>query len=311
MNKGDDIDIYILDTGARVTHQEFGGRMTFLFNAVNDGHDTDNNGHGTFTSSEIGGNTYGVLKNARLYAVKVLDDNGDGDLFSIEAGVMQVIETSQQNTSRRGVANLSLGGPKSSSFDQSVATLVTNNIVTVVSAGNSGQDACNFSPANLGGSTNVITVGASDSNDFKPSWSNWGGCVTISAPGAGVTGAWFNCDSCINVISGTSMSAPLVAGVAGIILQQDLTLTVAQVKTKINQWSTMNIVDYTSQDGGGKNLLFSLIDVNAMPPPSPSPPPLNTLPPVFQGNSVSINKNMNIFIQILLPFSIFTMFLSI
>ena len=239
-------------------------------------------GHGTFVSSQVAGQNYGVLKNAQIYAVKVLDDNGDGDLFSIEAGIMQVIETSQLNASRRSIASMSLGGPQSTAFDNAVNTLLTNNIVTVVSAGNSGQDAVTFSPADLGCSTNIITVGASDINDFKPSWSNYGSCVTISAPGNAVPGAWYTSDTATNVLSGTSMSCPYVSGVAGLVLQQDLTLSILQVKTFITQWATQDIVDFTSNNGGGKNLLYSLIDITQTPPPTTMAPP--TLPPVPSPN---------------------------
>ena len=278
-----DVDAYVIDTGIRPTSDEFpGGRAEFLINTVGDGQDTDGAGHGTFVASEIGGITYGVAKSVHLYGIKVLNDLGDGDLFTIQAGVMQAIETANARKPRRAVVNLSLGGSKSALLDATVASLTAAGIVTVVSAGNTGQDACLFSPAGLGGvpSAQVLTVGATDINDDKPNWSNLGACVSLSAPGVNISGAWFTSDQAVNVLSGTSMSAPLVTGVAAIILQQNRNLTVAQVKALILAWVTPGVVQFASQSGGGRNLLYSLIDVgntSVFPTPAPTsapgPPP--------------------------------------
>lgn len=286
-----DVDAYVIDTGIRTTNVEFGGRAEWLINTVGDGIDTDGAGHGTFVASEIGGATYGVAKSVHLFAIKVLDSQGDGDLFTIQAGVMQAIETANARKPRRAVINLSLGGSKSPLLDATVASLTAAGLVTVVSAGNTGQDACLFSPAGLGGvpSAQILTVGATDINDDKPDWSNLGACVSLSAPGQNISGAWFTGDQAVNVLSGTSMSAPLVAGVAAIILQQNLNLTVAQIKSLILAWATPGVVQFASQSGGGRNLLYSLIDVDntsvfltpapttAAPGPSgggtPGPPP--------------------------------------
>ena len=281
IDTGSDIDIYVVDSGVRITHQEFQGRATFLINTVGDGIDTDCVGHGTFVASEIAGVTFGVAKMAHVYAVKVLDCSGDGDLFTIQAGIMQVIETASTNTTRRGVVNLSLGGAKSTLLDNAVLTLISNNIVVSVSAGNSGADACNYSPADLGGtpSAEVLTVAASDINDDRPSWSNTGSCVSISAPGNNVVGAWYTSDVATTVLSGTSMAAPLVAGTAALILEQDLILSVADVKALIIAWATPSIIDFTTSGGGGKNLLFSLVVPSAEPPPTSEPAPLATSAP--------------------------------
>lgn len=278
-----DVDIYVIDTGIRVSHADFDGRAIFLINTVGDGIDTDMAGHGTFCASEVAGKTYGVAKNARLYGVKVLDSLGDGDLFTIQAGILQVLKTSRLNTSRRAVASMSLGGTKSTLIDNAVASLTQNNIVAVVSAGNAGADACLYSPSGMGGvsSANVITVGATDVNDFRPTWSNYGRCVSISAPGAAITAAWITGDTSTRILSGTSMAAPLVAGTAALVLQQNPGLSVSEAKDLILTWATPNIVDYASITGGGKNLLYSLIDISVAVTPSPPPPPspiLITLP---------------------------------
>lgn len=283
-----DVDVYVIDTGIRTDHTEFGGRATWLINTVGDGIQTDGAGHGTFVASEIGGATYGVAKSVQLFAVKVLDSQGDGDLYTIQAGIQQVLQTAAARAPRRAVINLSLGGSRSAMLDSAVATLTANGLVTVVSAGNTGEDACQFSPAALGGqpSTNVITVAASDINDNKPSWSNYGACVTLTAPGVNVTGAGITSNTAVRSMSGTSMSSPLAAGVAAIILDQDASLSVAQVKNTLVSWSTPNIVQYASAQGGGRKLLYSLIDVTntpPTPPPTPSPPFVPQIPGLPSG----------------------------
>ena len=268
-----DVDVYVIDTGIRVNHVEFEDRANFLINTVGDGIDTDMAGHGTFCASEVAGKSFGVAKKARLFGVKVLDSMGDGDLFTIQAGIIQVIETARLNPHRRAVASLSLGGSSSPMLDSAVASLTANNIVVAVSAGNSGADACLYSPAALGGSPSsaVITVGATDINDFRPTWSNYGQCVSISAPGASITAAWPTSNTATHTLSGTSMAAPLVAGVCALVLQQNSNLSPAEVKEIVLRWATPGVVDYASVTGGGRNLLYSLIDLSVTPPP-PQPP---------------------------------------
>lgn len=299
-----DVDIYIIDTGIRVTHSEFEGRATFLINTVGDNIDTDMAGHGTFCASEAAGKTFGVAKKAHLYAVKVLDSLGDGDLFTIQAGIIQVIETARLNSSRRAVASLSLGGTKSAMLESAVALLTENGIVVSVSAGNSGADSCLYSPAALGGipSANVLTVGATDINDYRPAWSNYGSCVSISAPGASITAAWYTGDTATRSLSGTSMATPLVAGAAALVLQQDMTKSVADVKSVILAWATPNIVDYASITGGGKNLLYSLIDLSVVPPPLPAPSPsviVIGLPSTDPSSAASSSSHVTLFLLII------------
>ena len=267
---------------------------------MGDGIDTDMAGHGTFCASEAAGKSYGVAKKARLFAVKVLDSLGDGDLFTIQAGIIQVIETARLNPNRRAVASLSLGGGGSSMLDTAVASLTANNIIVAVSAGNSGADACLYSPAALGGlsSSHVLTVGASDINDFRPTWSNYGRCVSISAPGASITAAWPTSDTATHTLSGTSMAAPLVAGVCALVLQQNMNLSPAEVKEIVLQWATPGIIDYASISGGGKNLLYSLIDLSVTPPPpSSSQPPLSVILIDLPGTSSATNVQKSILLS--------------
>lgn len=234
--------------------------------------------------------------------MKVLTCEGDGDLFTIQSGIMQIKQTSQTNTSRRGIVNLSLGGIKSTLLDTAVASLTTENLVVVVSAGNSGTDACQYSPANLGGisSTKVISVGASDVNDDRPSWSNTGSCVSISAPGSGIRGAWFTTDTSSTLLSGTSMAAPLVSGTAALVLQQNLSMSVLEVKNSILSWATPNIVQYTTSSGGGKNLLYSLIDIHTQPLFNSPPPSTVTLVVSYGGISKNIISMTSIIVILLI-----------
>lgn len=277
LNTAPDINFYVVDSGCLTTHQEFQGRATFLVDGTGTG-ETDGNGHGTFVLSELIGATYGVAKQGNGFCAKALDSNGDGDLSSITTCVMAVIEHSQTNTSRRGVVNLSLGGPYSSTLNNMILTLSQNNLFVSISAGNSDADACNYSPSSLGGvsGSNVMVVGCSDMTDFRCSFSNFGSCTNIYAPGEDVVGAYIGSNIATTTLSGTSMSSPLVGGVAGLVLQQDLSLTVAQVNQLILEWSTQNIIQYTQS--GPSNLLFSLIIDNQSPP---TPPPTTRSPTRF------------------------------
>lgn len=280
-NAGSDIDVYVIDTGVLTTHVDFGGRAFFLTNTI-DGQNEDCNGHGTHVSGIIGSATYGVAPNVTIFGVKVLDCSGNGDLFTIDAGVSAVIENVQQREgsgspkTKRSVVNLSLGGSKSTLLEQSVMALSYNGIVTTVSAGNLGSDACYSSPAALGGLNNnnyILSVGASDIYDVRPQWSNYGSCVSLSAPGVGIKSLWIGSNTATRTISGTSMAAPFVAGVSAIMLQDNKELTNVEVNTiMLTRGITPNTVQSASSQGGGKNLLFSLFNETAIPPPPPPPP---------------------------------------
>ena len=170
------------------------------------------------------------------------------------------------------VANLSLGGPASQAIDNSVQQLIDNNIAVSVAAGNSDADACFFSPSRL---SSVLTVGASDSNDFRAVFSNYGSCVDISAPGVNIVSTYIGSNTAIQQLSGTSMSSPHVCGVMALTWQSDKPLTNIQVQNIVKDWATPDIISGASITGGGKDLLFSLINP-LIPAPSVSPPP--TLP---------------------------------
>jgi len=302
MNLGQDIDICIIDTGIRLTHTQFQGRAHFLANTIG-GNNDDNNGHGSHCAGIAASITYGVSKGSQLYAVKALGDDGSGDSFSIAAGIQAVIEFAQINTSRRVVVNLSIGGSKSNILDNAVLSLVQNNIFVSVAAGNSNADACNFSPSDLGGLNNnnfVLSVGASDINDNDASFSNYGPCVSIGAPGVNILSVSIASDTATVMLSGTSMASPFVAGVGALVLQQNLGLTVQQVNQKILSWNTFNIINYASRSGGGKNLLYSLIDVTQ--PSPPTQPPSFNIP--FHNNGYNIKTNLLILLIFILLYFI-------
>lgn len=259
-NDASNVDIYIPDSGIRVSHTDFQGRAFFLHNTLRDGVTTDCNGHGTHVAGIAASRTFGVAKKATVFGVRVLDCNGEGVLDDVIEAVDVIIEKSIERLPRRGVINLSLGGEKNAILDAMIDLLRLNNLVVVMAAGNEARDACTLSPSNKGLGNYVLTVGASDRLDTRPWWSNYGECVSISAPGVGITSTWHTSNTALGVLSGTSMSAPVVAGVAAMILQEDPTLSVADVNELIIQRATPRVVRSTSNLGGGSSLVFSLDD---------------------------------------------------
>ncbi len=210
------VHAYIIDTGIRRTHTEFGGRVSATgYTAISDGNGTnDCNGHGTHVSGTVGGATYGAAKGVTLHAVRVLDCSGSGSTSGVIAGVNWV-------TSNRvvpAVANMSLGGGASTALDDAVRNSIAAGVTYAIAAGNSNTDACTTSPARV---SQALTVGSSTSSDARSSFSNYGTCVDIFAPGSSITSAWYTSDTATNTISGTSMASPHVAGVAALYLATD------------------------------------------------------------------------------------------
>jgi subtilisin family serine protease len=209
---GSGVRVYVIDTGIRTSHTQFGGRALAVFDAFG-GNGQDCNGHGTHVAGTIGGSTYGVAKNALLRAVRVLDCNGSGSTSGVISGVNWVTT----NHISPSAANMSLGGGASSSLDTAVTNSINSGVTYAVAAGNSNTDACTQSPARAG---SAITVGSTTSSDARSSFSNFGTCVDIFAPGSSITSAWASCDTCTNTISGTSMATPHVAGVAAVYISR-------------------------------------------------------------------------------------------
>ncbi|RUP45617.1 peptidase S8/S53 domain-containing protein [Jimgerdemannia flammicorona] len=208
---GSGITAYVIDTGVLATHTDFGGRARLAVNFVNS-QNTDCNGHGTHVSGTIAGTKYGVAKKANIVGVKVLDCDGSGTTSGIISGVDWVTKNAVKGKS---VVNMSLGGGASSTLDAAVAAAVAAGIPFFVAAGNENQNACNVSPART---PSAFTVGATTSTDAKASYSNYGTCVDIWAPGTDIKSAWIGSNSATNIISGTSMASPHAAGVGALFL---------------------------------------------------------------------------------------------
>jgi len=230
------VTAYVIDTGILASHTQFGGRASGGVNTTGDRRGTtDCNGHGTHVAGTIGGSTFGVAKAVSLVPVRVLGCNGSGTWSGVIAGIDWVTA----NKVLPAVANLSLGGGRSSSVDTAVANLVNAGVTVAVAAGNSTADACSSSPA---AEPTALTVGATASNDARASYSNYGTCVDLFAPGSSITSAWHTSTTAINTISGTSMASPHVAGIAALALAENSTLTPAQVTSVVTGAATPGVV---------------------------------------------------------------------
>ncbi len=262
---GSGVNAYIIDTGIRRTHAEFGSRAFAGYDAIGDGQNSnDCNGHGTHVAGTVGGTTYGVAKSVRLYAVRVLNCSGSGSNSGVIAGVDWV----RANHIKPAVANMSLGGGASSALDTAVNNSINAGVTYVVAAGNDNANACNYSPARVSA---AITVGSTTSTDARSSFSNYGSCLDIFAPGSSITSAWYTSNTATSTISGTSMASPHVAGVAALYLQGNPTASNATVRNAIVNSATTGRL--TSIGTGSPNaLLYSLLTGGSEPPPPPPPP---------------------------------------
>lgn len=262
---GQGVNVYVIDTGIRASHVEFGGRVTPAFTAINDGLGADDcKGHGTHVAGSIGGITRGVAKGTRLYSVRVLDCNGSGSVGGVLAGVDWVTKNHQ----KPAVANMSLGGGANSLIDDAVRASIAAGVTYVVAAGNDNVDACTKSPARTG---EALTVAASDINDTRAWFSNWGACVDLFAPGVDIDSAYNTGDAAIARLSGTSMAAPHVAGVAALYLQKFPTATPAAVTQALLDGTTPNVIQDPA--GSPNRFLYSLVipldtAFEVVPPPA-------------------------------------------
>jgi subtilisin family serine protease len=246
---GSGVRAYVIDTGIRTTHTQFGGRASNVFDAFG-GNGVDCNGHGTHVSGTIGGSTYGVAKSALLRGVRVLDCNGSGSTSGVIAGVDWVTN----NHINPAVANMSLGGGASTALDTSVNNLANSGVPIAVAAGNSNANACNSSPARA---ANAITVGSTTTSDARSSFSNFGTCLDIFAPGSGILSSWFSSDTATATLSGTSMASPHVAGVAALYKQANPGASATTTRNAIVNGATTNVVT-NAGTGSPNRLLYSL-----------------------------------------------------
>jgi len=274
------VTIYVQDTGVRVTHQEFGGRASSALDvtsgsAVECNGDLscarDVQGHGTHCAGTAGGETYGVAAAASVRAVKTLSDQGSG----ARSWQYTAIDWVTVSGVRPAVISMSLGGSGSDpGYSEVIDAAVENGVTVVVAAGNSNGDACNFSPAFA---ANAITVGSTTSTDARSSFSNYGECVQIWAPGSSVVSADVSSDTGSRRLSGTSMACPHVSGAAALVLGVDPSKNSAKVLQELMGNAIMNTV--TDLRVGDTNALLFVGESG--PPPSPAtPPPTTTAAPV-------------------------------
>jgi subtilisin family serine protease len=255
-NTGAGVTAYVIDTGIRISHSEFGGRAVSGWDFVDGDPDaSDCAGHGTHVAGTIGGATYGVAKEVELVAVRVLNCGGSGSWSGVIAGIDFVTE--QHQAGEPAVANMSLGGGANIAVDLAVKNSIADGVAYAVAAGNSNAPACVFSPARV---PEAMTSGASTISDAKASFSNWGSCMDWFAPGQSITSAWNSSDSATNTISGTSMASPHTAGVAALYLQAHPTASPATVQKALAAAATarrITGIDRRFYPGTANLLLFT------------------------------------------------------
>ncbi|MCP8999138.1 S8 family peptidase [Pseudarthrobacter sp. RMG13] len=257
-NEGAGVNIYVVDTGLHVSHTEFSGRIPAVWWGVHDGNGiNDCNGHGTHVAGTAAGTTYGVAKKASIIPIRALECDGSGWASTIMAGIDWSVQ--HHVAGQPAVLNLSIGGFTNSSFDEAVQSAVNDGMTVVASAGNAGADACAASPARV---RSAITVAATDINDAQASWSNYGSCVDIQAPGISIRSAWNNAATGYNTLDGTSMAAPHVSGAAAVLLSRDPSLSPAQVHQSMTNNAVTGVI--SANKGATPNRLLFI--------PAPNPP---------------------------------------
>ena len=253
---GAGVTAYVIDTGIRFDHAQFGGRAIAGADFIGDGQNgNDCNGHGTHVAGTIGGSTYGVAKSVTLISVRVFSCTGGSTWETIIAGIDWAAGHHASGTP--AVANMSLGGSGSSAVDTATNNLINDGVATAVAAGNGNfigrqANACNYSPARVPA---AMTISATDSVDRKASWANYGDCVDWFAPGVSITSAWYTSNSATNTISGTSMASPHAAGVAALYLEANPLAMPSAVRNAIYDATTKGVV--TSSSTANNHLLFS------------------------------------------------------
>jgi len=259
---GQGVTVYIIDTGLRITHTEFGGRARVGYDAVGDGQNgIDCNGHGTHVGGIVGGANYGVARDVQLVAVRVLDCGGSGQISQVIAGVDWVTA----DHAGPSVANMSLAAMDwlglAVGLDLAVESSIASGVSYAVAAANDSFDACYYTPARV---VAAMTIAASDANDNAASFSNYGDCVDWYAPGVNITSAWLNTDNAVATWSGTSMASPHTAGVAALFLEGAPSASAAQVRAALYDATTKNAI---ATPYPNPHLLYSVVDGSAPPLP--------------------------------------------
>ncbi|MEU9358912.1 S8 family peptidase [Streptomyces sp. NPDC048301] len=249
---GGDVTAYVIDTGVRVTHEDFEGRATSGFDAVDNDEDAnDGNGHGTHVAGTIAGASHGVAKKAKIVAVRVLDDQGSGTTEQVVAGIDWVTA----NHEGPSVANMSLGGSADPALDAAVQKAIASGVTFAVAAGNESTDAGEGSPSRV---PEAITVASSTKDDQQSSFSNYGAVVDIYAPGSDITSAWNSGDDATNTISGTSMATPHVVGAAAVYLAGHPDATPEEVAAALTGGATADAISDATE--GTANKLLKIVE---------------------------------------------------
>jgi subtilisin family serine protease len=292
---GAGVTIYIIDTGVRASHHEFSGRAVALANTLDLTGPADCNGHGTHVSSLAAGITYGVAKEASIRVIKALDCGGSGTVFSVAAALALVGDECAAAPDDPFVINLSLNGPPSATLDSALTNVLNAcHAIATVAAGNSAANACSYSPSRVPA---ALTVAASTKVDQFAWFSNTGSCVDLAAPGVEVVGAWLGSDTEFTTLQGTSMAAPLVAGIAAIMFAQATPAWVPGNENAGQLVADFIKAEATVVPGMNVPLAFAFLDASnvlvmnpattPIPPPSfplvptpiPSPPPHQVVQP--------------------------------
>lgn len=288
---GAGVTAYVVDTGVLASHADFGGRVAGGWTAVADGlGSSDCNGHGTHVAGSVAGATYGVAKGATVVPVRVLDCNGSGYNSDVVAGLDWIV--ANHAAGAPAVANLSLGGGASTAVDTALQSVMNDGVTAVVAAGNSAVDACNASPARVPA---AVTVAASDSSDRQASFSNFGSCVDLYAPGVSIASTYHTSSTATASMSGTSMAAPHAAGAAALLLSQNTALSPAQVAEALAAGATAGVI--TGATSGTPNRL--LFASGSAPAPAPAPtapvapaPTVTALSPKADTTAVAVGTNV-------------------
>ncbi|MFD4482689.1 S8 family peptidase [Streptomyces sp. NPDC058471] len=265
-NTASNVTAYVVDTGIRNSHQDFGGRAVSGYDFVDNDSDTsDCQGHGTHVAGTVGGSTYGVAKGAKLVGVRVLDCAGSAPWSTVISGVDWVT----RNAVKPAVANMSIDGPKNQSLNDAVTNSIGSGVSWAVAAGNDGADACSHSPGSV---ASALTTGATDSSDARSVWnsaqsSNYGSCLDVFAPGSNITSASYTSDTGTAVMGGTSMASPHVAGAAALVLSANPSWSPSQVRDTIVQNATPDKV--TDARTGSPNRLLYVGTGGTNPPDGP------------------------------------------
>ncbi|MDP9998841.1 S8 family serine peptidase [Pseudarthrobacter sulfonivorans] len=267
---GAGVSAYVVDTGVLASHAQFSGRITAGWSAVADGRGSgDCNGHGTHVAGTVAGSTYGVAKGATVVPVRVLDCTGSGYNSDVVAGLDWIV--AHHAAGIPAVANLSVGGPASPAVDAALQAVINDGVTALVAAGNSAADACGSSPARLPA---AVTVAASDSADRQASFSNFGSCVDLYAPGVEIVSAAYTSTTATASMSGTSMATPHVAGAAAVLLSHSPGLTPAQVASALASNATAGVISGAA--AGTPNRLLYSAAAPVAPAPAPAPAPTVT-----------------------------------